>query len=180
MFRYHMFWCLYVLLLFTMYNRVSRSHPIVAEFFAQLRQSQGPSTPIGASGYCWGGKHVVLLAQEDSGVEVDGHGLPLIDAGFAGHPAWLEVPGDLEKLKRPTAFALADKDTSLPLEKAAKIKAVVEELPEGARGEACIYENCGHGFCSRADFLHKESEIAQKVDEAERQCVAWFDRHFHK
>jgi len=121
-----------------------------------------------------------MLAQKDSGVKVNGYALPLVDAGFAGHPAWLEVPGDLEKLKRPTAFALAEKDTSLPMEEAVKIKIVVEALPEGARGEARIYENCGHGFCSRADYLHKESEIAQKVDEAERQCVDWFDRHFRK
>jgi dienelactone hydrolase len=173
-----MFWSICALFPFVVLNRVGRSHPVVKKFFIQLRQTEGHATPIGATGYCWGGKHVVLLAQQGSEVEVEGQNLPLIDAGFTGHPAWLEIPSDIEKLKRPVSFALGDKDASLPLEEAAKIKASVEALPVEAKGEAVIYENCGHGFCSRSDILFKESDIAAKVEAAERQCVAWFKEHF--
>jgi dienelactone hydrolase len=155
-------------------NNIGRSHPVVRDFFSQLRKEEGTNLAVGVAGFCWGGKHAVLLAQ---GAEVDGR--PLIDAAFAGHPSWLDIPGDIEKLTKPVAFAIGDRDSQVSVEQADQIKAVVEALPDGVKGEVRVYKNCGHGFCIRADVSSKDSEIAEQAVEAENQCIAWFERQFN-
>lgn len=152
---------------------IGKTHPVVHAFFAELRKTEGQSFPIGAVGFCWGGKHAVMLAQ---GAQADGK--PLVDAAFAGHPSFLTIPGDIEKLTRPVSFAIGDMDSQVSVEDAGKIKAIVEALPEGAAGELRVYEECGHGFCLRADVKFEDSQIARQAAEAEEQCVAWFNKHF--
>lgn len=78
--------------LFLYRNTASKTMPTVTQFFASLRCT--PETKylrIGAAGYCWGGKHTVLLTHGPN---------PLIDAGFTAHPSNLSVPGDIEGRKR--------------------------------------------------------------------------------
>ena len=140
-------------------------------FFEQLRKEEGATLPIGAAGYCWGGKHAILLAH---GAEINGK--PLIDAAFAGHPSFLSLPGDAEKIAVPVSFAMAEKDNQVSVEQAKKIKAIVEAKPESSRGELRIYDDISHGFCVRA-ALEVEG-VAQKASDAEDQCLAWFNAQF--
>ncbi len=171
---YYLFWALYGLLPFFMSNRIGKSYPIVKGWFSQLRKAEGDALPIGAAGFCWGGKHTVLLA---AGEQVDGK--PLLDAGFTAHPSLLDVPGDIEKLTIPVAFAVGDKDNALPKAKAQKIKEVVEALPESARGEIRFYAECGHGFAVRADVDDKDQvTVLARASEAEDHCIEWFKKHF--
>jgi dienelactone hydrolase len=168
-----MFWALYAFIPWIMRNNISRSFPVVKGFFSQLRKDEDATLPVGAAGFCWGGKHALLLAQ---GAQVNGRSL--VDAAFTGHPSWLEIPGDIEKLTKPVAFAIGDKDAQVSVEQAAKVKEIVEALPEEAKGEVRIYDNCGHGFCIRADVGFKDSEIARQAIEAEDQCIFWFNEQF--
>ncbi len=64
-----------------------KSYPKVKSWFEQLRKAEGDTLPIGAAGFCWGGKHTVLLA---AGERIDGK--LLIDAGFTAHPSMLKCP----------------------------------------------------------------------------------------
>ncbi|KAM0484392.1 hypothetical protein ACHAPX_001815 [Trichoderma viride] len=152
-------------------NWPSKAWPRVKGFFEQLRKEEGASQSVGAAGFCWGGKQVVLLGRGD---QIDGR--PLIDAGFTGHPSLLSLPADINSLTLPVAFALADHDSNLPVEKAEDIKAIVEAKPESARGEVKVYPNCSHGFCVRVD--QKFDDIVKQADEATDQCIAWFNVHF--
>lgn len=140
-------------------------------FFEQLRKEEGANLPVGACGFCWGGKHTVLLAQ---GHEVDGK--PLIDAGFTGHPSMLDIPGDIEKMTQPVSFAVGTEDSALPAATVEQIKKIVEGKPEGQKGEVKSYEKAGHGFAVRADT--KNNETAKQANEAEDQCIAWFNLRF--
>ncbi len=70
-----------------------------------LRRNEAAHLPTGITGYCWGGKHVVSLAE---GFTVDGK--PLIDAGFTAHPSFLTLFDDIEKMTIPVSFAVGDKD----------------------------------------------------------------------
>ncbi|KAJ9138439.1 Alpha/beta-hydrolase [Pleurostoma richardsiae] len=154
-------------------NRIPASHPRVKSFFKALRQSE-PQLPIGAAGFCWGGKHVVLLASDSEDNKVDGR--PLFDAGFTGHPSLLVLPQEVEDITLPMAFAIGDKDSHVPLDKVAQIKEIVENKPEGQKGEVRIYPNCGHGFCVRADPVYED--VAKQAAAAEDHCIEWFNKQF--
>ncbi|KAK1763643.1 dienelactone hydrolase [Phialemonium atrogriseum] len=157
---------------FLFFNRQARSYPIVKKFFAALRKNEGANLSVGAAGFCWGGKLTVLLAADADLVD----GKPLIDAGFTGHPSRLDIPAEIEAIKKPVSFACAENDSQLPKEQADKIAAIVEAKGEGEKGEVVWYAGCGHGFCVRADSGFED--VAKQAAEAEDQCIRWFDSHF--
>ncbi|KAK3318108.1 Alpha/Beta hydrolase protein [Apodospora peruviana] len=180
-------------------NSIGKSHPIVKDFFVKLRKDQlekkdGSGLPIGAAGFCWGGKHALLLARRPPAATASAASAAadqktaaataapepeplLIDAVFTGHPSYMQIPEDVEHLAIPVSFAIGEKDAQLGPDKAEKIKSVVEALPGQAKGEVRVYKNCAHGFCVRADLSFKDSEVAQQAAEAEDQCIAWFDKY---
>lgn len=177
--RYNIPWVLYAILPFMAVNRPGRSYPTVRAFFAALRQSEASALPVGAAGFCWGGKHAVLLAGDDADADDSGPPgklKPLVDAAFTGHPSLLSIPSDVERLRRPVAFALGDEDSALPLGKVEEIRRVVEALPEESRGEVVVYPGCGHGFCVRADLGRED--VVRQAGEAEDQCMRWFGEKF--
>jgi dienelactone hydrolase len=157
---------------FLYHNRPGKSYPLVKDFFKALREGEGAALPVGAAGFCWGGKHTVLLAAD---VEKVG-GKPLLDAGFTGHPSMLSIPGDIENMSRPVSFAVGEKDSALSMQQAEQIKQIVEAKPDGQRGELVVYPGVGHGFCVRADTAILD--VAKQAAEAEDQCIRWFDKHF--
>lgn len=140
-------------------------------FFSELRKAEGKDLPIGAAGFCWGGKHGLLLAQ---GAKVEGRAL--VDAVFVGHPSWVKIPDDIKSLKQPVSFAIGDRDNQIPPKKAEELKALLDQLPEEQGAELRIYGNCGHGFCVRADVTSVDS-AAQQASEAEDQCIDWFNKY---
>jgi dienelactone hydrolase len=160
---------------FLIKNRLSVTLPIVKSFLAQIRADEAvKGLPLGVAGFCWGGKHTVLLANPAEH-NIDGDkGKPYVDAGFTGHPSMLTVPDDVEKMTLPVAFAIGDADPMITPDVAAKIKAIVEAKPESQKGELVNYPKCGHGFCVRAD----PGDVDQRAAEAEDQCIAWFKSHF--
>lgn len=146
-----------------------------------MRQSpEGQKHPIGAAGFCWGGKHTILLAHGasttitpvDNGSKIKRN---LIDAGFTGHPSLLSLPGDIEKITIPVSFALGDLDSNLKGEKIELIKNIVHEKEE-VGGEVRVYVGAGHGFCVRADTAVEQSD--RQAAEAEEQAVEFFRKNF--
>ncbi|EAL89907.2 hypothetical protein KXW98_001319 [Aspergillus fumigatus] len=166
---YYIAGAMYTMIPFMYFNRFSKSWPIVKSFVAAVRQNEGAQLPIGAAGFCWGGKHTVNLAH---GFEVDGK--PLINAGFTGHPSLLNIPGEIEKITIPVSFALGDLDVIVKKPQIEQIKKIMEGGEKV--GEVKVYYGASHGFCVRADRLLKDAE--QQATEAEDQALDWFNRHF--
>ncbi|KAL4784830.1 dienelactone hydrolase [Aspergillus varians] len=162
---------LYVMVPFLIANRPAKSYPIVESFFASVRQSEEGHLPIGAAGFCWGGKHTVILAHGAS-TTVNGTRKNLIDVGFIGHPSMLAIPGDIEKITVPVSFALGELDSNLKEQQIKDVKKVMEEK----EGEVKVYVAAGHGFCVRADLAVEDSR--RQAAEAEEQAVAFFNRYF--
>lgn len=160
---------MYAMVPFFYFNSFGKSWPIVKSFFAAVRQNEGAQLPVGAAGFCWGGKHTVILAH---GAEVDGK--PLINAGFTGHPSLLSIPGDIEKIKIPVSFALGELDMVVKKPQIEQIKSIMES--KDGLGEVKVYYGAGHGFCVRADHVLKDAE--QAATEAEDQALDWFNRQF--
>lgn len=157
---------------FIFHNRPVKSYPVVKAFFSALREAE-PDLPIGAAGFCWGGKHVALMS---TGEDRAGNDKPLLDAGFTGHPSLLDMPVDIEKIRLPVSFALAVNDHNLKPDEQNTIKRIVEAQPEEQRGEVVIHQDCGHGFCIRADITN--DECAKQAADAEDQCLRWFQAKF--
>lgn len=151
-------------------NRFSKTFSTVKGFFEALRRNEGAHLPIGVTGYCWGGNHVVQLA---SGYKADGK--PLIDAAFTAHPSMLKFYDDIDKIRVPTSFAIPTSDPLMSLEQAEGTRKIVEALPDGQKGEVQIYEGYTHGFACRIDPKNGDPEGPER---AENQALAWFEKHF--
>ncbi|KAF3761430.1 alpha/beta-hydrolase [Cryphonectria parasitica EP155] len=176
---YHTFWVAYAFLPWVLTNRPGRTFPTVKNFFEALRSStEGTTLPLGVAGFCWGGKHALLLTREEnysSSSSSSGERKPLLDAAFVGHPSFFEHPRDAELITVPTSFAVPERDHQI------KVPAVSDEIArilEGKGGELKVYENCGHGFCVRADFL--EGDVASQAAAAENQATTWFTSHLRR
>lgn len=110
--RYHLFWALYAIIPFRFHNSFAKSWPIVTSFFTAVRENEGRNLPMGAAGFCWGGKHTVHLAHGlSTPATSDGTkpSRPLIDAAFTGHPSMLhDIPDEVGRIRIPTSFAIGD------------------------------------------------------------------------
>lgn len=171
--RYYIFTAATIVIPWLYYNRPGASFPRVLSFFKTLRANEGASLPVGAAGFCWGGKHVCLLGHGAT----DDNGKPLMDAGFTAHPSMLSLPSDVEKLVRPVSFALAETDNQVSPAQGAQIEKIVGGKEGEAKGESIIYKGTGHGFSIRADLTH--SDVAEQAKKAENQCISWFNKHFN-
>ncbi|KAI0390104.1 dienelactone hydrolase family protein [Xylariaceae sp. FL0594] len=152
-------------------NRFGKTFPVAKRFMTSLRQNEAANLPVGVAGYCWGGKHVVLLCE---GFKTE-DGKPLVDAGFTAHPSFLGLYGEIERLKVPVSFAVGDLDNRVSSEQAKRIEEIVLAKPDGQRGECRVYPGYGHGFACRVDVKNYDPKGAV---EAEDQALAWFEKHF--
>ncbi|GCB23753.1 protein AIM2 [Aspergillus awamori] len=169
---YHVACAAYAMIPFMYHNKFTTSWPTVKTFFTAVRRNEGANLPIAAAGFCWGGLHTVYLAHGEEDDKVNGK--PLIDAGFTGHPSNLKIPGDIEKIKIPVSFAVAELDNMLKMPQIKQIeKALGEEV-----GEVKVYYGAGHGFCVRADVMVKDVRV--QAEEAEDQAIGWFQKQFAK
>ncbi|KAI0201659.1 dienelactone hydrolase family protein [Astrocystis sublimbata] len=167
---YHVVSLLTVALPAVYWNRPGKTWPTVKSFMEALRLNEAAHLPVAVTGYCWGGKHVVTLAE---GFEINGK--PLIDVGFTAHPSFLTLFEDIEKIMVPVSFAIPESDNQIPLEKAKKLGEIVLAKPEGQKGESRIYPGYGHGFACRVDVTNEDPKGAA---EAEDQALAWIEKHF--
>lgn len=149
------------------FARFSVSMPQVESFVTALRESEAANMPLGAAGYCWGGKHVVNLAHGKTARS----GKPLIDAAFIAHPSHLAVPDEIEKVRQPLSMAIGDNDLALKLPEVNQIKNILDRK-EDVRSEVTIYPGARHGFAVRSNpGVEKEK---RQVEEAREQAVYWF------
>jgi Dienelactone hydrolase family len=174
--------CLLLIVPFWLHCRASVTKPIVFNFFKALRTSPETSNmKIGAAGFCWGGKHTVLLAQDTPSSRVHrpdteaGQVQRLIDCAFTAHPSMLNVPEDIEPVTVPLSIAIGDVDMALKANLVYKTKDILEKKKAGDH-EVVIYPGAKHGFAIRGDPTDpKQKEYG---DQAEVQAVSWFSRWF--
>ncbi|SPJ87164.1 uncharacterized protein FTOL_12189 [Fusarium torulosum] len=164
-------------------TKTSFTYPRVVSFVQALRTSP-PTFPtnnlkVGVAGFCWGGKHAVLLSQDDAFTRVQRHESqikstdlePLIDCAFITHPSNLEVPDDIEAIMVPISVAVSDNYMVL---KAAPAKQMKHILEAESGHKVTILPGAKHGFAIRTHPDDKyEMECAEK---AEIQAIKWFTK----
>jgi dienelactone hydrolase len=151
------------------YNRLAVATPRVTQFLTSIRAAQSEPLPIGAAGFCWGGKFVFLLCGET----LNSNGRPLIDFGFTAHPSNLVLPLDAENVRLPISVAVGDVDVMVPVKQAEEMKSILEG--KGAN-EVVIIPGAAHGFATRAK--PGDEEGTKQGVQAEDQAVNWFDQCF--
>jgi dienelactone hydrolase len=168
-------------------TRISISNPLVISFFQALRTSPPPfptnNLKIGAAGFCWGGKHTILLAQDSPSSRAHRHESqinsatlePLIDCAFTAHPSYLDIPTDIEAINIPISVAVGDEDAQMKPPQIQQMKEILEGKKDGGH-EVKVFQGARHGFAVRnhPDDKH-EMECAEK---AEVQAIEWFTRWF--
>lgn len=143
---------------------------------SSLRAHEGSGLPLGAAGFCWGGKYATLLCHSPS--SLDGQKItPLIDAGFAAHPGGLALPADIEAVSLPLSLAIGDQDFLLRMPGIRQIEETWAQRPQG-RQELVVVPGGKHGFAIRGDQASEE-ECKQEMI-AQDQAVAWFAKWLKK
>ncbi|KAF3316679.1 hypothetical protein TWF173_001345 [Orbilia oligospora] len=148
------------------YKRLkSVSLPIITKFFKSLREELN-STPggggkLGVIGFCWGGRHAILMN-------------PYVDAIYSAHPSFLKVPAEVEAVTKPISFAVGDKDIVLPMKQVERIKGILKKK-EGLDSEVVVYEGMEHSFAVRGNPAIEATK--KGLEGSETQAVEWFIKH---
>lgn len=165
---------------------IPKTRARVLAFFQALRTSDPPfptkDLKIGAAGFCWGGKHAIILAADTPDSRVVRHESQtkskdpeaLLNCVFTAHPSYIEVPKDLDAISVPTSVVVGDQDMAMKTPQILKMKEILE-AKEGAF-ECVILPGAKHGFAVRTHPEDKhEVECAEK---AEVQAISWFTKWF--
>lgn len=164
---------------------IPKTHPAIISFFQALRTSPPPfpanNLKVGAAGFCWGGKHTILLAQDNSTSKITRHesqnnsATPqqLIDCAFTAHPSYVEVPKDIETITIPISVVVGDEDMALKAPLAHQMKDILEIKKKGDH-EVVIMKGAKHGFAIRT---HPADEHEMEcAGDAETQAIEWFTK----
>lgn len=168
-------------------TRYSVTTPRALKFVQTLRTSPPPfptdNLKVGAAGFCWGGKHTVILAQDAPSSRVHRHESqinsaklePLLDCAFTAHPSFINVPGDIQAVTIPLSVAIGQEDMAMKAPHIQDMKRILE-AEKLVDHEVNIIPGAKHGFAvrTRPDDSH-EMECAER---AEVQAVEWFTKWF--
>jgi dienelactone hydrolase len=152
-------------------NRWSVAWPVIRAFFDDVRRDEGAALPVGAAGFCWGGKHAIVLTHAES---VTAEGKPLVDAIFIAHPSVVSYPGDVEKVAKPASLAIGDKDMSVSMAQISITQRTWDAMKD-VDTEVVVYPGANHGFTVRVD--HFNENLLKQCQAAETQAVSWFTKH---
>lgn len=167
-----LFWVLRGLLPFMWYNLPVYSHPRVVSFLETIRtkpyqSDQGLKTI--AAGFCWGGKHVIMLTHKEE--------THLTDGVFAAHPSALSLPQDIDNVRKPVSIAVGTKDSWLNMDQIRNISKTLRRLETEVadmQSEVVTYDGANHGFSVRIDV--KNPKQVEQARQAEQQAINWFNK----
>lgn len=159
---------------FLFFCRLAVTQPRVYKFFHDLRDHEATSLPVGAAGFCWGGRFVFLLC---SASEKAANSKNLIDCGFTAHPSTLVNPADANGVNLPLSVAVGDVDIVMPLKETEQVKQILAAKGEDTH-EVVILPGAKHGFAIRA--APNDEEGVKQGKQATEQAVSWFTKWFSK
>jgi dienelactone hydrolase len=140
----------------------SERFPLIKGVATELREKHGV-TKLAAIGFCWGGWGTLMLGATD-----------LVDAVCVAHPSLVELPTDIENLKKPCLFLMAEVDNQMGPEKQEQAKEILKNRPE--EHKFVFYPGTSHGFAVRTKQI--EDDIpAKAAQDAKNQAVDWFNKY---
>jgi len=137
---------------------------------AWAKQNGGDTSRLGITGFCWGGRVTWMYAAHN----------PQVKAGVAWYgrlvgestPITPQHPVDIAaSLTVPVLGLYGGKDTGIPLDTVAKMKAALSK--GSSKSEFVVYDDAGHAF--NADY--RPSYVAADAKDGYARCLAWFKQH---
>ncbi|KAI9021817.1 dienelactone hydrolase [Hyaloraphidium curvatum] len=130
-----------------------------------LDELRGKYSKIGAAGYCFGGRQLIMLAQRDTAGSK-------CDAYMVAHPGEvIKVPQDLQ-FPKPVLYVLAEKEFFSPYDPK-QIASVLEGYnKDGKVALSRYWPGTNHGFATRVN--EAIPELKQARDEALEATIGFF------
>lgn len=124
-------------------------------------RAERPEAKIGFVGFCWGGRYSITLNE-------------LFEATVAAHPSLVKYPAELDLVKKPISFAVAETDHNYDRARGEdSVKRLKEKGVENV--ELVVYEGVQHGWTIRGDLNDPKKKKAR--DDALHQTVNWFQKY---
>ena len=143
--------------------RHSRPHcsHMIESFCRELRENHGVQK-LAAVGFCWGGWAALHLGATD-----------LVDAVVVHHPSLLNIPDDVQNLKKPSMFLCAETDHQLPEDKRTTVQQILEQ--KDIESVFKVYPGTLHGFAVR--FNGTDTIAAEAAEDAKNMSIEFFKTH---
>eukprot|EP01113_Clastostelium_recurvatum_P016367 TRINITY_DN1934_c0_g1_i2.p1 TRINITY_DN1934_c0_g1~~TRINITY_DN1934_c0_g1_i2.p1 ORF type:complete len:249 (+),score=31.77 TRINITY_DN1934_c0_g1_i2:35-781(+) len=122
-------------------------YPLVEKFIQEIRNKHAV-TKIAVLGVCWGAWAAVKIGSTD-----------LVDLVVTAHPSLLDMPADIEALRKPAFFACAETDFLFSDEHRKAAQDILAKRGDGS--EARVYPGTTHGFLVRFD--PKDLKVAEQA-----------------
>jgi len=136
--------------------------PLLEEFIKYIKAD--PLTgKIGAVGFCWGARYVLLLAADGT-----------IDAGVANHPA-MATQADFEAINKPVQINVGTNDIFLPNETVEQVKSGLMEQKPDLPTEINVFQDAVHGFAVRGDITSPKEK--ENKDASASATIRWFKKY---
>ncbi|KAJ3346655.1 hypothetical protein HDU83_002815 [Entophlyctis luteolus] len=147
---------------FILRNSPKAGCQIIESVVTDIKANRGLSK-VALVGYCWGGNIGIQLAKQQG----------LFDVIFSAHPGGAKIPQDIDEIKTPIYFALAEVDMQI---KAKEVELIKESLSKntGLASEVEYFEGVEHGFAIRGSV--KDGHVNAQKDKAFDHAVAFFKR----
>jgi dienelactone hydrolase len=136
-------------------------YPLIENVARELREKHGV-TKLAAIGFCWGGWATLKLGATD-----------LVDAVAVAHPSMVDMPADIENLKKPALFLCAEIDQQFPEEKRKAAQEILQKKGFDATFE--FYPGTTHGFAVR--FNSEDQVAAKAAEDAKDKAVTFFKKY---
>ena len=135
--------------------------------FAAIREKFGIEK-IGVSGYCWGGKHAIMMAEDQKQIQ----------AVVGIHTSRTEIPQEIEKINVPVLFLCAEHDPYIKQPQRDTIINVLKERKEKGNGpdyDLVLYEKTEHGFAMRGD--RSKPAIKFAMDDHLKRSIEFYKKY---
>ncbi|KIJ57134.1 hypothetical protein M422DRAFT_40652 [Sphaerobolus stellatus SS14] len=131
----------------------SATRPQLVPVIAALKERS--ITQFGATGYCFGGKYVVNLGQEN-----------VIKVAANSHPSLLKIPYDIElflaKSNAPILINSCDVDEFFSKEAVESIDILLEDSKYAPRYRHVTWPECVHGFSVKGDLSNPKVKAGKE------------------
>jgi len=134
-------------------------YPLLKSFIQELKENHGVKK-IASIGFCYGGWASVLLSGDQ-----------LVDAAGIAHPSRVEFPKDIENIKTPTLWLMAETDQAFPADVQQQTLEIIKKKEYTYTFR--LYPKTVHGFAVRGD---SEDEVVRKAAvDAAKDAVTFFN-----
>jgi len=134
--------------------------PLIYTFLSALR-ADPEVKKIGGTGYCFGGRYVLILSKEGA-----------IDAVVANHPSMFSFPSEFE-ITKPALVLNGDEDPFMPLSQVKELEKLWSTF--SVPNKIVVFPGAVHGFAVRGD-IENDKEKKDKEDAFEAG-VKWFNEY---